>query len=180
MLDLNQRIWVSKTHALDQLGELSTFVVYIKVLKEELETITRRCPHNPFLTRMKRIGHRTVTRRRKPSMALRNGVEPLTFWLTVKCSANWANEAYHPCQSWTGDTSVKEKCLNRLTNGRNSRVKYVLTVALSLSYIWNSSDNRNQTDDHRSLHNAIVCCYHPYVLGAQGGTLTHTSLDIRA
>lgn len=53
--------------------------LYIKVLKEELETITRRCPHNPFLTRMKRIGHRTVTRRRKPSMALRNGVEPLTF-----------------------------------------------------------------------------------------------------
>ena len=41
--------------------------LYIKVLKEEPETITRRCPHNPFLTRMKRIGHRTVTRRRGTS-----------------------------------------------------------------------------------------------------------------
>lgn len=62
--------------------------LYIKVLKEELETITRRCPHNPFLTRMKRIGHRTVTRRRKPSMALRDGVEPSTLTLTEFRSTN--------------------------------------------------------------------------------------------
>lgn len=39
----------------------------------------------------------------------------------------------HPCQNRTGDTSVKEKCLNHLTNGRNNRVKYTLCNGLLLS-----------------------------------------------
>lgn len=55
--------------------------LYIKVLKEELETFTRRCPHNPFFNENEAYwaSNRNSLRGTSHTMALRNGVEPLAF-----------------------------------------------------------------------------------------------------
>ena len=48
-----------------------------------------------------------------------NGLEPLTCWLQVSCSANWATSAFYndPTGNRTRVTAVKGPCLNRLTIG---------------------------------------------------------------
>ena len=55
------------------------------------------------------------------------GLEPITCWLQISCSANWATSAYKCSADWisftandsngnrTRVTAVKGRCLNRLT-----------------------------------------------------------------